>query len=151
MSMANLNISREFLHVENEKSIFFLHLFHFFSFSDNTIEFGGESSGINAEYGGAKALADALKVSVSITAVNLRGIYSSKQKKFLIFFTLFLLGNSISNEGANALADALKTSVSMRNLNLRDNSLNFTGAKALAAGLMVSASMTNLNFRCEIP
>eukprot|EP01106_Pelomyxa_sp_JSP_P008804 TRINITY_DN2433_c1_g1_i2.p1 TRINITY_DN2433_c1_g1~~TRINITY_DN2433_c1_g1_i2.p1 ORF type:complete len:133 (-),score=42.70 TRINITY_DN2433_c1_g1_i2:57-428(-) len=112
MSMANLNISREFLHVENEKSIFFLHLFHFFSFSDNTIEFGG-----------AKAIAEALKVSMSMANLNIsREFLHVENEKSIFFLHLFhffsFSDNTIEFGGAKAIAEALKISVSITSLNL---------------------------------
>ena len=61
---------------------------------------------------GIKAVADALRVSGSLTSLNLRS-------------------NSIGAEGAKSVADALGVNGSLTSLDIRDNALGESGVAAL--------------------
>ena len=75
---------------------------------------------------GAKAIADALKVSPVLTSLELRS-------------------NSIGDDGAKAIAEALKVNPVLTELNLWNNSIGPEGAKAIAEALKVNAVLTKLN------
>jgi Ran GTPase-activating protein (RanGAP) involved in mRNA processing and transport len=77
------------------------------------------------EMDGIKAIAEAIRVTASLTSIN-------------------LFRNHLGPEGAKALALAIRDSPSMTSIDLRDNGFGPEGAKALAPALRDSPSLTYL-------
>ena len=75
---------------------------------------------------GAKHVAEMLKVTGSLTSINLQY-------------------NNLGSEGAKALAPGLRGRASLTSINLEDNDLGPEGAKALAPAIRDSASLTRIS------
>ena len=76
---------------------------------------------------GSRAIADALRVSASLTSIDLRG-------------------NWLGDEGAKCIAEGISICASLTSINLYDNGIGYEGAKHLAKGISVSA-LTYLDIR----
>ena len=79
----------------------------------------------------AKAVAAAIRVSASLTSINLRGNY-------------------IGAECAKHIADGIAVSASLTSINLAKNKIGSEGAKHIAKGIAVSASLTQVLAFCKL-
>jgi len=102
---------------------------------------------------GAAAIAEALKVNKSLTALDLwdnnfsdagAAALAEALKVNKSLAVLHLYNNSIGDAGAGALMEALKASKSLTKLYICQNSIGAAGAAGLAEALKVNKSLTKL-------
>ena len=107
----------------------------------------------NIRDGGAKAIAEALKVNPVLTSLDLRlnSIRDDGAKAIAealkvnpVLTILDLQWNSIGVEGGKAIAEALKVNAVLNNLHLGYNSIGGDGAKAIVEALKVNPVLKNL-------
>ena len=108
---------------------------------------------------GAKAIAEALKVTASLTSLSLsqnplgdegvevlaQGIKANKTLKTLDLSMPHMYSFQIGPRGATAIADALSASASVTSLSLARNNLGDDGAEALSIGLKENKSIKMLD------